>query len=224
MKLLIDERIRKIEYEYLKKYFEVVKLPLSEDVYEEISGHSDVFYTKIDEEIICSPNSKIIDSKFIMGKEKVGNTYPEDVKYNICQIGQNIIGSKYVDSSLRDKINVLVKQGYTKCNICVTSKNSCITTDIGIYRELKKHNIDAIFIKNDNIHLLKRNGTISKMKGFIGGASIVVNNTFILFGDINYIEDNSKKEIENHLLKYNLKLKDFKGLEIIDYGGCIMYN
>ena len=83
-KLLIDERIRDIEYEYLKEYFQVVKLPLSDDVYDEISGHSDIFYTEINGKVICSPNSKIIDPKFIIGSEKIGKKYPEDVKYNIC--------------------------------------------------------------------------------------------------------------------------------------------
>ena len=45
--LIIDSRIRKEEYDYLSKYFNVIKLELSEDVYEEISGHSDIFYCKI---------------------------------------------------------------------------------------------------------------------------------------------------------------------------------
>ena len=36
-KLIIDERIRNIELEFLKEYFEVIKLPLSDEVYEEIS-------------------------------------------------------------------------------------------------------------------------------------------------------------------------------------------
>ena len=41
-KLIIDERIRDTELEFFKKYFDVIKLPLSNDVYEEISGHSDI--------------------------------------------------------------------------------------------------------------------------------------------------------------------------------------
>ena len=50
--LLIDERIRKIELEYLSKFFNVKKLPLSNDVYEQISGHSDIFYCKINNKIV----------------------------------------------------------------------------------------------------------------------------------------------------------------------------
>ena len=70
-KLIIDSRIRDVEYNFLSKYFNVIKLPLSEDVYEEISGHSDIFYTKINNKVICAPNSKIIDESFEIGQEKV---------------------------------------------------------------------------------------------------------------------------------------------------------
>ena len=62
------------------------------------------------------------------------------------------------------------------------------------------------------------------MKGFIGGASAVINDTFILFGDINYFKKENIQRIKEHLKKYNLNLKYFENLKIIDYGGIIVYN
>ena len=56
--LIIDSRIREIEYKYLSQFFNIIKLPLSDDVYEEISGHSDIFYTKINGKIIAAPMLK----------------------------------------------------------------------------------------------------------------------------------------------------------------------
>ena len=154
-KLLIDSRVRKVEYEYLSKYFDVIKLPLSNDVYEEISGHSDIFYCKLQNKIICAPNAPIREKEFIVGKNLVGRTYPYDVSYNACQIGDFIIGSKYTDSMI--STNITVKQGYTKCSICVTSKNSCITSDRGIDKILKGNGINSDFIEENNgkwnIHL-----------------------------------------------------------------------
>ena len=38
------------------------------DVYEEISGHSDIFYCKLQNKIICAPNAPIIEKEFIGGK------------------------------------------------------------------------------------------------------------------------------------------------------------
>ena len=55
--LIIDSRIRDVEYNYLSKFFNVIKLPLSNDVYEEISGHCDIFYTKINNQVIVAPNA-----------------------------------------------------------------------------------------------------------------------------------------------------------------------
>lgn len=217
--LIIDSRIRDEEAQYLSKYFNIIKLALSDDVYEEISGHSDIFYCKINNKIISAPNSTFKENKFIIGELPVRKNYPNDVLYNICQIGKNIIGSKYVDSSIRP--DIFVKQGYVKCSICVTSDNSCITTDRGIEKILKDEKIDVLFIEENNIKLLKKDKSISNMKGFIGGSTLVYNNKFILFGDSNKLSN--KNKILEHLKKYKLELVDFKGLDVYDYGGGIIF-
>ena len=217
--LIIDSRIRDVEYNYLSKLFNVIKLPLSNDVYEEISGHSDIFYTKINNQVIVAPNAEIMEQHFILGKEKVGKEYPKDVLYNVCQIGNKVIGSKYTDKSI--KPDIIVKQGYVKCSIAVTSDNSCITSDKGIAKVLESNNIDVLYIEENNINLLKKDATVSTMKGFIGGASFIFDNKFVLFGDSNNLSN--KDKLIQHLDKYNLELVDFKGLDIYDYGGGIVF-
>lgn len=154
----------------------------------------------------------------LLEMQKYGKKYPEDVLYNVCQIGEKIVGSKYTDSSI--KPNTLVKQGYTKCSIAVTSDNSCITTDKNIEEVLQKNGIDALYIEENNIKLLKRDGTESTMTGFIGGATLVFDNKFVLFGDINKLE--YKDEIIKHINKYGLELVSFDGLNVYDYGGGIV--
>ena len=217
--LIIDERIRNEEYEYLKQFFVVQKLPLSEDVYQEISGHSDIFYCKINDKVICAPNAKIKDKSFLIGNTEVKKSYPQDVLYNACQIGEHIIGTKYTDSSI--PVDITVRQGYVKCSIVVTSKSSCITTDEWIAKKLQIYGIDSLFIKEDNIRLLNKDGSISNIKGFIGGATLTFGNKFVLFGDIDNISD--KEKVINHINKYGLELIDFKGLDVFDYGGGIIY-
>lgn len=217
--LIIDSRIRKEEYEYLEQFFEIKKLPLSQDVYEEISGHSDIFYFNLDNKIICAPNAMIMDDKFIIGNKKVEKDYPNDVLYNACKIGEYIIGSEYTDKII--PVDIKVRQGYVKCSIAVTSEKSCITTDEWIAKKLNMYNINALYIQEENIKLLNKNGRESNKRGFIGGASLIFDDKFVVFGDVDYLAN--KNKIIEHLQKYKLQLIDFKGLPVFDYGGGIIY-
>ena len=154
----------------------------------------------------------------LLEMQKYGKKYPEDVLYNVCQIGEKIVGSKYTDKSI--KTDLIVKQGYTKCSIAVTGDNSCITTDKNIEEVLQKNGIDVLYMEGNNIKLLKRDDTESTMKGFIGGATLVFDNKFVLFGDINKLK--YKDEVIKHINKYGLKLVSFDGLDVYDYGGGIV--
>ncbi len=58
------------------------------------------------------------------------------------------------------------------------------------------------------------------MQGFIGGATLIFDNKFVLFGDINKLE--YKDEIIKHINKYGLELVSFDGLDVYDYGGGIV--
>lgn len=231
MKIIIDSRMRKIEKEYLSQYGDLIELPYQSSVYEEISSHPDIFFCQINNQIFQAPNLKLENKletklKTKQGSNSVGAQYPEDIKYNICQIGKRVIHNfkytdpavaKYIDSTGIQKINI--KQGYSKCSISVTSENSCITSDEGICETLKRKNIDVLLLGNTNIRLLDKNGLQTKMNGFIGGATAVIEDKFIIFGDSNKILD--KASLIEHLNNHNLKLVDFKNLEIIDYGSII---
>ena len=231
MKIIIDSRMRKIEKEYLSQYGDLIELPYQSSVYEEISSHPDIFFCKINNQIFQAPNLKLENKletklKTKQGSNSVGAQYPEDIKYNICQLGKRVIHNfkytdpavaEYIDSTGLQKINI--KQGYSKCSISVTSENSCITSDEGIYETLKRENIDVLLLDNTNIRLVDKNGLQTKMNGFIGGATAVIEDKFIIFGDSNKILD--KASLIEHLNNHNLKLVDFKNLEIIDYGSII---
>ena len=225
MKALIDGRIREEEFTYLLEELklDIILIEPSNSIYPEISGHSDIFYTKIDNQIYCSPNARYIETNFIIGKEPVKYSYPDDVKYNVCQIGKYVIGSKYADEKILDKINVFVKQGYTKCNIAVTGDNSCITSDVGIYKTLKDLGMDVLLLQTDNIGLINKDHLFSEMHGFIGGATAIVNDTFVLFGDVDYLSKENRRNLLEHIERHNLKFKDFKYLKIVDYGGLLIY-
>lgn len=228
MKIIIDSRMRKIEKEYLSQYGELIEIPHQTSVYEEISSHPDIFFCKINNKIFKAPNLEMkTDITYEEGKEAVNSFYPEDIKYNICQIGNNVLHNfKYTDTKILEYIKseklkqIQIEQGYSKCSICPTSNSSCITSDIGIYKKLKQEDIDVLLIENCKITLLNKKNMKSAMNGFIGGATAIIENKFILFGDSKNILN--KTNFLQHLKKYKLQLVEFKNLEIIDYGGIIV--
>ena len=85
MNIIIDKRMRMQEKQYLKRFGEFIELPPQNSVYDEISGHPDIFFTKINDQIFKAKNV-LLNHKAIMtleeGEEEVGHDYPEDVKYN----------------------------------------------------------------------------------------------------------------------------------------------
>lgn len=235
--VIIDSRMRQIEKDFFKSLgYNIIELEKSEKVYTEISSHVDIFACQIDDILICEKSiydylkKEILNSKIICGESEVRCKYPNDVKYNVCQIGRYAIHnfkftdikiSKIIDDKQLKKIQV--SQGYTNCSIAVLNEKSAITSDIMIAKELEKNNINCLYFENNsNIKLLDANGNFSKMNGFIGGAIGKIDNKIIIFGDLSKIDESEK--IRNFIRQNRLKLIEFKGFDVIDYGGIITIN
>jgi hypothetical protein len=230
MKIIIDNRMRKIEKEYLSSFGKLIELPKFDQLYDEISSHPDIFITKVDDKIICAPCIKDLlepkISNLIIGEKNPKLPYPNDIYYNVCIFGNYAIGNfEHVDKRVlntideTNKIKINVKQGYSNCSCRPINENALITSDKGIYDECIKYSIDVLYLEPDSIKLLDSNNHFSNMKGFIGGATCIIDNTFILFGSLEFLGDKNIVKLLEFLDKYNMKIKDFPDCEIIDYGG-----
>ena len=236
--LIIDSRMRKVEKDYFRNIgYTLIEIPKSKKVYNEISSHVDIFCVKINDKLFLEPSISEYFQKnryklpnILIGKTSVSSCYPQDIVYNVCQIGNNVIHNfKYTDSNVLDYINserlnkINVKQGYSNCSIAVIDENSAIVTDEKIAEALRKNNIDVLCLKEElNIKLLNADGSFSKMKGFIGGCFAKIGNKIIIFGDLNSFNESEK--IKNFINNRGLEIIDFKGLQIIDYGGVVDIN
>ena len=67
--------------------------------------------------------------------------------------------------------------------------------------------------------MLLKNGEYSNRNGFIGGTISRIANNIIVFGDLDKIDRN--QNIREFISKKDLKIIEFKGLDVIDYGGII---
>ena len=234
MKLIIDERMRIAEKEKLKELgYNLIEIKQSKNVYTEISSHVDIFTCKIGKKLIVEPSQyKYIKSQLtaeaniVQGNEVVENRYPFDIKYNVCVIGKKALHNfEYTDSKIKEELQVQgyecinTTQGYTNCSIAVIDENSAIVTDKGLYKILQKHNVDVLYLEHKPDIKLLNDKCYSDRNGFIGGAISRIDNMVIISGDLNKIDKD--EQIREFIEKRNLELIDFKGLDVIDYGGIV---
>jgi len=235
--LLIDERMREIEKQKLNQLgYNLIEIKASNNVYEEISSHVDIFACKIGKKLIVEPSiyeqirtekTELFDIQ--SGQELIENKYPKDIKYNVCTIGKKALHNfEFTDSKVKEElINqkydlINTTQGYTNCSIAVIDENSAIVTDKGLYKILQKHNIDVLYLEYEpDIKLLNKAGYSEKI-GFIGGAISRIDNYVIITGDLNKIDKDNK--IRKFIQKRNLDIIEFNGLDVIDYGGILLLN
>ena len=228
---IIDNRMRKIEKEKLIELrYELIEINESTKVYPEISSHVDIFACKVRDKIIIEPtqyqNIMPYAKNSIEGQDEIQEKYPDDIKYNVCTIGKKAMHNfQYTDERLKQElINnnyelINTTQGYTNCSIAVIDDNSAIVSDKGLYKILKFHNIDTLLVEN-NLDIKLLNGeNYSSKKGFIGGCITRLGDSIIVFGDLNKIDIDGR--IRDFITSKNLKIIEFKGLDIIDYGGLI---
>ena len=190
---LVDYRTDKVSIAELEKLgVNVYKSTPTKSLYNEVMGHPDMQIHFINNKAICAPevydyykSLNLADVELICGSKELKSKYPDDVGYNVCNIGEYVIlrplsvaieiFSEY--HYLKKKI-LKSKQGYAKCSICVVNDNSAITADKGIYKLLKENNLNVLKIEEGHIEL-------NNMKGFIGGASGLINkNTLCFNGDL----------------------------------------
>ena len=146
--------------------------------------------------------------------------------YNVAIVGNNAIHNfKYTDKKAleilkREKFNLIqVNQGYTNCSIAIIDENSIITTDKGIYNSLKDYDFDILFME-DFLDIKLLNGNNYSIKtGFIGGAISRIENNIFITGDLNKIDKDNK--IRKFIANKGLKIIEFEGIDVIDYGGII---
>lgn len=159
---------------------------------------------------------------------KFGKSYPEDVKYNVCQIGNHVVHNfQFTDQKIlefMEKENlqkIQIAQGYSNCSISVISENAVIVEDKKIAEILRKYDIDVLCLDDvPDIKLLNAKNQYSQMKGFIGGTMARVEDKIIVFGDLAKIDKQNK--IRDFVRKYDLQIIDFTGLDVIDYGGMVI--
>lgn len=226
-KVVIDYRTSDFTVNTLQELgFEVVFTKRNYNIYTAIDGHADVGLCKIGESFfVASPENydyykkQLPDSKVLKGFSNIGAKYPENIRYNASVIGEYIIhNTQFTDSKILEYFatdkRINVKQGYSKCSICIVNNTACITADPGIYKILNR-SIDVLKIREGFVDLSGMN------YGFIGGASGLLKKDLLGFnGDIKKHPDYNS--IHDFCRNHNVDIISLNNGTLSDIGSIIV--
>ena len=192
-RVIVDYRTDADSVSELKRLgLEVYKTIPIDVLYDEVKGHTDMQIHFIGKTAVCAPEAydyynslNLQNINLVCGSSELKPKYPYDIAYNVCSFGKYVICRPLCTAKeilliyQNHKKEILnARQGYAKCNICIVNESSVITSDNGLYKLLKKNNIDVLKISDGYISLYD-------MNGFIGGASGLINKNLLCFnGDI----------------------------------------
>ena len=192
-----------------------------------VSHHADMLANYIGKSIFLSDKHQIELCKFIEdnnGKsviiENIKSPYPDDCLLNFADIGDYIICNRSILTEqiveiLPEKTIIDVKQGYSKCSVCICGYNTIITDDISVYNAvLHYNNINSLLIEKGSV-------TINKYDyGFIGGCcGLIDRNTLLFNGDLSTHSDFDK--IKKFLYDNYVNYINIKGKKLTDIGSVI---
>lgn len=192
-----------------------------------VSKHADVLANYVGKSTFLVDNNQIELCNFIMdnnGKsiivDNIKSPYPNDCLLNFADIGEYIICNKSILTEnlidiLPNKQIIDVKQGYSKCSVCICKHNTIITDDISIYNTVSQYdNIKSLLVQKGSVHINKYE------YGFIGGCCGLIDKDTLLFnGDLSTHTDFDK--IRKFLYDNNIKYIDIKNKPLTDIGSII---
>ena len=203
-----------------------------DSLYTPVNTHPDMQIHFInDTTAVCAPcvythykNTLPCHIDLIKGNADPCDTYPGDCAYNIAILGKRLIGNlEYVDDALKTIYSNLgyefinVKQGYSKCNLCIIDANSAITEDEGLYKILTKHGIDVLKIKNGEISLK------NFPYGFIGGTSgFIKEKTLGFCGNLSIHSEYDS--IKSFITSKGISIIHLSQTQLGDFGSLLYFN
>lgn len=212
----------------LKKLgYEVIYSFENKNVSTFLRKHVDMQLVRINDMLICAPEcydyykqKNFGDLFLIKGDTTLSSNYPDDIAYNI-NIGDEyaVHNFDYTDSAIlshiKDKTFINVSQGYTSCCLCRIGSDVYITSDCGIYKNLKKYDCEVLLISIGNILLPGFD------YGFFGGSSFMISeNELAINGNIRYHPD--AERIVRFCDDHNVTVVSLSDKPIMDIGSGVL--
>ena len=209
MVIIADKKIPEPAKKRLEKYGQVIRLKTSGITYPSISGHPDIFFCRVDNELVVSPSlpggifkkTEPENISLVTAGLDTGSAYPATARLNaVVTPGYIIHNGKYTDPVLKKKCAgrefIHVNQGYTRCNLIPLENDRFITSDRGIQKALQKKGLDVLYVNPQGILLP------GFPHGFIGGTCGVFENMVFFIGNPDLLPEGEK--IKDFLKEYRI--------------------
>lgn len=235
MSIIVDKNIGSDAFDTLKALnINYIKSCSLDFLYKPVNTHPDMqIHFAAAKTAFCAPSAYrhyktalSSDITLICGENDPAGTYPDDCAYNVARLGKRIVGNlKHTDKKILSFYEthgfelIDVKQGYTKCNMCIVDENSVITEDAGLCKALKAHGIDVLKLQCGEVSLNGfKNGFIGGASGLIGAHRLAFWGDYGFHSQKNLIESFIKsKKVDIINLLYT-KLQDFGSILYVDDG------
>ena len=227
--LVVDENIYEKSAQSLEKLgFSLIKMPKNDVLEEKISSHPDMSVARIKNDIFIDSTIAHLFGEAASIKKCQRNrtsgsvySYPESIEFNCAAVGDRLICyEKYTIKQILEYANkcgmkiVNVKQGYSKCSVCVVNNNAIITEDDSIEREANKCGIDVLKISKGHVKLHGYD------YGFIGGCSGLIDENLLAFnGSIEIHPDYDR--IYEFCIRHCIKIISLSNENLYDIGSII---
>lgn len=223
MLILCDSKMPSAAKAGLTSYGEVVEFATEGITYDAISGHPDIFFCKTPGGLVVAPNLPenyftILDQnaiKYTKGSLPVGKKYPLSARYNSLVTGKYSIQNTEIADPVIAELNpahkiIPVKQGYVQCNLLALPNNTFITSDRGIEKSLKQHDIEVLFVDPSCVQL------DGFEHGFFGGACGINGDKLFICGSLHYFTESEK--IEKSVSAAGMKIVELYEGQPVDVG------
>jgi len=173
-----DKYIRELKNGLEGLGISIISVPKNGSVPEPVSYHADMSLCYMGSGILVAA-SAIYDElrqnapeelNILKAESRQSADYPNDIGLNACLIGDRLLHKlENTDKSVltlarKSRLRSYnVNQGYTKCSVCILTRNRIITGDLGIHRQCGELGVQSLLIENAPIRL---DGYDT---GFIGG-------------------------------------------------------
>lgn len=218
----VSEQISDKIYAVLSHYVDrIVKIPKFSRLSEPVSSHSDMLLYKLNNSILTHEqyykmNNKLFsDIDLTLTDEYISDKYPHDILLNVLNLRGVVYGKKdFISRYIKAETEHIVdlRQGYARCSVCVVTESAVITSDRNIAKSLI--DTDVLLIKSGHI------GLCGYDYGFIGGASVTIDNKILFFGDITTHPD--YESILKFCDKHNVQAVSLSDEMLYDYGAMVI--